>query len=162
MVQLNHTEFAKRHGFSRQYVGQLVKAGILTTENGLIETDVADEIIEKRQASAPNNRSSRGIGSEQQNRLFEAKLRAAEHKANILATKEKALMGEYISREATMKRIWDSERTVRDNILNVPDRISHQLVNVPDPAVIYRIIDDELRLALTSTANILTDLYPDG
>jgi hypothetical protein len=45
MELIKQSQWAKRHGFSRQYAGQLVQSGVIQLTGGLVDVEQADAAI---------------------------------------------------------------------------------------------------------------------
>lgn len=68
-----------------------------------------------------------------------------------LAVDEKR--GELVAVEAVKKEAYASGRVVRDALLNIPDRVAHQLAGEVDPAAIHQMLSQEIVQALEGLAN---------
>ena len=47
-------------------------------------------------------------------------------------------------------------RTVRDGLLNLPDRVAHELAHETDPSAVHLRLSSEIRAVLTALANNVT------
>ncbi len=55
---LTQKDYAVRRGVSKQYIGELVRKGVLPLKNGLIDPDMADAILEaRREPARPQRRA---------------------------------------------------------------------------------------------------------
>lgn len=61
--------------------------------------------------------------------------------------------GRLVLRTDVAKVIFESEKILRENMLNVPARISGTLAATTDPATVYQLLDAALREALQATAS---------
>ncbi len=61
--------------------------------------------------------------------------------------------GELVAVEAVKKEAFTLGRVVRDALLNIPDRVSHQLAGEIDPAAIHQMLSKEMQQALEGLAN---------
>lgn len=147
---MNQTQFAKRHGCSRQYIGQLVYAGEIDINDGFIDTDEADEIIAMKQSR--KNKTSDPDMKSLKLELMKAQLRNMQFRCSLLETKVKKESGELVSLREIEQEAFETARTVRDNLLNVPNRVSAQLAG-QDAATIHRILTEEFRAALETLGN---------
>ncbi len=68
--------------------------------------------------------------------------------------------GLLIDRAAEDRRDYEIAKTIRDAVLNVPDRVAAELAAISDPAALHRRLTEELRLALVALADTL-DAEPD-
>jgi len=69
-----------------------------------------------------------------------------------LAFEEKK--GKLIDAEKVKKDAFEVARQVRDQILNIPDRMAAELAGISDPDVIYEKLQDELSKTLEGIANV--------
>ncbi len=95
------------------------------------------------------------IGTRAQDAMDEPEARrrklAAEAQLAELALKKAE--GKLLDKEE-IKQLWfDKCRTIRDGILNIPDRISALVAAESDPARVYTILEIELRKALHEIAD---------
>lgn len=70
-----------------------------------------------------------------------------------LANDEKR--GRLIDAEVVRRESFDCARSIRDALLNLPDRLAGELAAEPDSAVVWRRLDEELRKALQAAADII-------
>jgi phage terminase Nu1 subunit (DNA packaging protein) len=70
-----------------------------------------------------------------------------------LANDEKR--GRLIDAEVVRRESFDCARSIRDALLNLPDRLAGELAAEPDSAVVWRRLDEELRKALQAAADIV-------
>jgi phage terminase Nu1 subunit (DNA packaging protein) len=70
-----------------------------------------------------------------------------------LANDEKR--GRLIDAEVVRRESFDCARSVRDALLNLPDRLAGELAAEPDAAVVWRRLDEELRKGLQAAADIV-------
>ena len=142
---MNQTQFAKRHGCSRQYIGQLVSAGEISIVNGLIDTDENDTVMSLKKTNKSKNCDPdiKTLKLE----LMKAQLKNIKHRCDLLETKVKKETGELVLLKDVEKEAFETARVVRNNLLNVPDRVSAQLIG-QDAATIHKILTTEFRQAL--------------
>lgn len=146
MAYISKSNFAKKHGFTKPYVSELLHTGILKEEpNGMLNEEEADYALELKRLGS---QQSRGNKSKLQELLIKVKLRNEIEKGKLLkletAEKEKTL----ISVEEVQKIILEGNRVVRDAILNIPDRVAFLLASTSDPVKLHKILTKELRAAL--------------
>jgi phage terminase Nu1 subunit (DNA packaging protein) len=64
--------------------------------------------------------------------------------------------GKLISADDVKHQAFKVARTVRDSILNLPDRVAAQLAAETDPGAVHLILTEELRKALEELQNVKT------
>lgn len=87
--------------------------------------------------------------------LVEAQQRATEERARKLRLENDAREGRLVPLERVRREAFDASRTIRDSMLNIPDRLSGELAADTDPTVIWRKLDAAIRAALASAADTL-------
>ncbi|MDR0744690.1 MAG: hypothetical protein LBE97_01920 [Holosporales bacterium] len=78
-------------------------------------------------------------------------------KGKILEAKAKAELGELVSVEEVKIAGYNNARVVRDNLLNIPDRIEFQLASLDNEKKIHEILLNEIR-AMLKAANVSFDI----
>ncbi len=139
MEKITQTEWAREIGVSKQYVCYLVKKGIVELEDGLIDREQANEAVAAiRDPSQPLRRKGgeieekRGNTSELSTMLLKTRIKNEMERGKLLEAKAKAEIGELISVEEVKTEAFNVARVVRNNLLNIPDRVSALLTPVAD------------------------------
>ena len=157
---INHgfAEWARRQGFSRQYVGKLIKLGKIKLTDGKIDEYIANaELENQRHFDLPQQRKGGGAYFVQDDlhKLFvKTKLKNEIEKGKLLEARVKAETGELVPIEEVRNSFFAKGRIVRDGILNIPNRISSLLATINDASKIHEILTQELR-------NVLEELSRD-
>jgi hypothetical protein len=107
------------------------------------EVQQAEGIIAdgQRVSAAPSYAQSRAIREAYQARLSK------------LEFEEKS--GRLVEIEKVKAEAFKVARMVRDGLLNLPDRISHELAHETDPARAHKLLSDEIRMILTGLSGRL-------
>lgn len=169
---LSQTDYAARRGVSRQYVGKLIREGVLPLHNGKINPLQADAILEarreparttwqQRQEQKPENvgddsaedirplMPQRGIpNSELPTLLLKTKIKSETEKAKLLEIKAKVEAGKYVDIDDVRSAAFRQGRIVRDNILVIADRVAPIFANMNDASEIHKLLTEELNKAL--------------
>ncbi|MDG7052361.1 MAG: hypothetical protein LKM45_00505 [Wolbachia endosymbiont of Alcedoecus sp.] len=149
MERITQTEWAKEQGFSKQYVCYLVKKGIVQLEDGLIDREQANEAMKAiRDPSQPLRRKNPGNTSDLSTALLKVRIKNEMEKGKILETKAKAEIGELVSVEEVKTEAFNVARVVRNNLLNIPDRVSALLASMSDTEKIHEMLTGEITTAL--------------
>lgn len=90
--------------------------------------------------------------------LTEAQLRVTFQREVKLELENMKSRGQLLDAVEERRRDFECARTVRDNILNVPDRLAAELAAESDPKRIHARLDEELRSALEVIAEALGGL----
>ena len=90
--------------------------------------------------------------------LADAMLRVTFQREVKLELENMKARGQLLDAAEERRRDFECARTVRDNILNVPDRLAAELAAESDPGRVHRRLDDELRAALEVLAEALSGL----
>lgn len=109
-------------------------------------------------ASKPKaNGKAAGDGAAAGPSLNEAQREVALGRAEAIRLANSQRAGRLIDGEAARRDAFECARTVRDALLNIPDRISAELAAEHDAAQVRARLDEELRNALESLARVLSD-----
>jgi len=162
---------ARRLGVSHTAVEKGLKAGRLPSSSGcdargrpkILNLDLA--VLEwARNASKPSpspaptpptNGNGTGEHLPSTPSLVEAQRRVAAQREIKLDLENRQRGGLLIDALVARRQSFEAARTVRDAILNVPDRIAAELAAETDPGRLHRRLEEELRRALVSLAEIL-------
>jgi hypothetical protein len=152
MSLITQTEWARRQGFSKQYVGKLISQGKIKLVDGMIDEKSANAVLQnQRDPNLPirrNGNCSYENQSDMHSLLVKTKLKNEIERGKLLEVKVKAEMGELISAEKVRQAMFAKGRIIRDGILNVPDRVSSLLATINDASQIHEILMKELREVL--------------
>jgi hypothetical protein len=153
MSLISQTEWARRQGFSKQYVGKLISQGKIKLVNGMIDERTANAVLEnQRDPSLPLRRTGDGTyeqRNEMHDLLVKTKLKNEIERGKLLEAKVKSEIGELISAEKVRNAMFAKGRIIRDGMMNIPDRISSLLANENDTAKIHEILSKEIQEVLT-------------
>jgi hypothetical protein len=153
MSLISQSEWARRQGFSKQYVGKLISQGKIKLTDGMIDEKSANAVLQnQRDPSLPirrNGNSSYENQSDMHDLLVKTKLKNEIERGKLLEAKVKSEMRELISAEKVRNAMFAKGRIIRDGMMNIPDRISSLLANENDAAKIHEILSKEIREVLT-------------
>ncbi len=152
MTLITKSEFARRHGFSKQYVTELMRTGVLEEVNGQVDEDDANYALSLKQAIGRERRAKNVQKGNLQELYIRAKLQNEIEKGKILklerAEKEQSL----ISTDKVQETLFRKGRVIRDAFLNLPDRVSSQL-EMQSAYTIHTILTKEIRTILEELSN---------
>ena len=141
MALITKTQFAKKHGFSKQYVSELLREGVLQEEsNGMLDEGNADYALSLKQ-------QSRGNKSKLQELFLKAKLQNELERGKLLkletAEKEQSL----IPAEQVKDTLFRKGRAIREAFMNLPDRVA-SVLEMKDARTIHIALSKEIRSIL--------------
>jgi hypothetical protein len=146
-------EWAKRSGFSKQYANRLVKSGVIRLINGKVDIDEANATLASiRNPSRQESRKGLQNVSDLSTLLLKTRITHEMEKGKILEAKAKAELGELMPVEAVKTAAYNKARVVRDNLLNIPDRVASQLASLDNEKKIHEILLSEIRSVLEALA----------
>jgi hypothetical protein len=152
MALISQSEWARRQGFSRQYVNKLIKEGKIKPIDGMIDEGVANSILTRqRDPNQPIRRNGGGTYEERNDihdLLVKTKLKNEIERGKILEARAKTELGQLVSVEEVKKVAFARGRIIRDGMLNIPDRISALLATINDASQIHEILTKEIREVL--------------
>ncbi|MBV0900103.1 MAG: hypothetical protein KTV77_05280 [Wolbachia endosymbiont of Fragariocoptes setiger] len=154
MTLITQTEWAKSQGFSKQYVCYLVKQGIVELKNGMIDREQANEaLMTIRNPSQPLRRKGEVSSNELSTMLLKTRIKNEVERGKLLEAKAKAEIGELVRVEEVKRDAFNTARVVRNNLLNIPDRVSALLASMSDAERIHETLAEEIRAALEELHN---------
>jgi hypothetical protein len=152
MALISQSEWARRQGFSKQYVGKLISQGKIKLTDGMIDEKSANAVLQnQRDPSLPirrNDNSSYENQSDMHDLLVKTKLKNEIERGKLLEARVKTEMGQLISAEKVRHAMFAKGRIIRDGILNIPDRVSSLLATINDASQIHEILTKELKEVL--------------
>ncbi len=153
--KITQTEWAKEQGFSKQYVCYLVKKGIVELEDGLVNREQANEAVAAiRDPSQPLRRKNPENTSNLSTMLLKTRIKNEMERGRLLEAKAKAEIGELVAVEEVKNEAFNVARVVRNNLLNIPNRVSALLASLSDTEKIHMALTEEI----TNSLQELSDL----
>jgi hypothetical protein len=153
MSLISQTEWAKRQGFSKQYVNKLLKNGKIKLIDGMIDEKSANAVLQnQRDPNLPirrNGSNSYESQSDMHDLLVKTKLKNEIERGKLLEARVKSEIGQLISAEKVRRAMFAKGRIIRDGMMNIPDRVSSLLATISDAAKIHEILSNEIREVLT-------------
>ncbi len=110
-----------------------------------------DKAVEEWRAGATKADQRSGPGST----LVQAQLGVAEQRKEALSLANAQKRGELVSAAAAERAAFDCARTVKEALLNLPDRLAAELAGESDPRRVHERLEQEVRSALESLAEVL-------
>lgn len=148
MALISQAEWARKHGFSRQYANQLIKEGTLKSVEGKIDEEQADMALAAiRDLSKTEKRSSQE-STELSTLLLKTRIKNEMERGKLLEARAKVEIGELVSVDEVKQAAFNKARIVRDNLLNIPDRVANLLASVDDASKIHELLSQEIRNSL--------------
>ena len=144
-------KYAEHRRVSHTAVQKAIKQGrIKTTPDGKIDVEQADREWDRNTSpvNAPK-RAPRGGGGAAGGPTY-AQSRAVRelYLARLAKIEFEERAGKLVSRDQVTVAAFTKARTVRDNLLNIPDRVAAVLAAETDPVRTHQILTDEIRKAL--------------
>lgn len=152
MALITKSEFARRHGFSKQYVTELIRTGVLQEVNGQLDEDDADYALSLKQAIGREKRAKNVQKGNLQELYIRAKLQNEIEKGGILKLEKAEKEQSLISADKVQETLFHKGRVIRDAFLNLPDRGSSQL-EMQSAYTIHTTLTKEIRAILEELSN---------
>jgi len=161
MALLSLRAYAKHRGVSLAAVQKAIHSGRITPNaDGLIESDRADAEWaaktrpgQRRTRSAPpavrEPAEASGAGGLD---YFRARAIRESYLARLAKIEFEEKTAKLISRDEVQVAAFTKARTVRDNLLNIPDRLAATLASESDADKVHQILTGEIRKALDELA----------
>jgi pyruvate/2-oxoglutarate dehydrogenase complex dihydrolipoamide acyltransferase (E2) component len=166
MALLSLRAYAKHRGVSLAAVQKAIHSGRITPNaDGLIDTDRAD--AEWSAKTRPGQRRARpappsarepaeaaGAGGLD---YFRARAIRESYLARLAKIEFEEKTAKLVSRDEVQVAAFTRGRVVRDNLLNIADRLAATLAAESDVDRVHRILSDEIRMALDALAGPNSD-----
>lgn len=176
---VSQAEWARRRGFSRQYVSKLVATGVVRLVDGLIDPEVADRALEaRREPARPVRRSAPPTGTPSRSSpqparspsgrlgsdlaelsgadlptiLLKARTKTEVEKGKLLELKAKVEAGKFVDADEVNVAAFNKARIVRDALLNIASRLAPLVAAESNERACFDLIDREIRQALEELA----------
>ncbi|WP_419835375.1 hypothetical protein [Endozoicomonas atrinae] len=152
MKLLSQSEFARRQGWSRQYVGKLVKSGKITLVNGKVDPEQAQAAIKAQSEPSTELRAKSQSGtilpasptdSRQAVDFVTARTMREAFKAKMAKMEYEEKAGKLTDASKVREEAFRAGRIVRDSLLGIPDRLSDVLAAENDPAQVRQLLMGE-------------------
>ncbi len=148
MALISQAEWARKHGFSRQYANQLIKEGTLKTIEGKIDEEQADMALAAIRDFSKTEKRSSQESTELSTLLLKTRIKNEMERGKLLEARAKVEIGELVSVDEVKQAAFNKARIVRDNLLNIPDRVANLLASVNDASKIHELLSQEIRNSL--------------
>ena len=160
---LTQKDYAAKRKVSKQYIGKLVKEGVLSLKNGKIDPIQADAILEARREPARQTKEEKAMqtiatdtvpqtrsisNSELPTLLLKTRIKSESEKAKLLEIKAKVEAGKYVDVDEVRAAAFKQARIVREHILILADRLAPILASISDATEIHKILQTEHNKAL--------------
>ena len=150
MADLSLRAFAKRLKVSDMAVRKAIASGRLKKsvgKNGKGQPVITNAALAIKEWAANAAKPGKGTVS-----LAEAQRRVAVERERGMKIANDIKEGRLIPAEQATRAGFTAARVIRDNVLNIPARVSAELAAESDAAKVFTRLDTELRLALSTMA----------
>lgn len=152
--------YARHRGVALQAVQKAIQTGRIRTVKDASGKDKIDPDISDREwgetTDASKQRSGpEGSGSASSASQTYAKARAMReaYLAQVAKLTYEEKIGKLVDADTVRTQTFETARVVRDAILNIPNRIAHELASETDPLNVQTLLTTELTKALEELAN---------
>lgn len=155
MALVSIRKYAEHRGVSHTAVQKAVKQGRIATTNGQIDVEQADRewrrntnpLAKVTEPAGNTEAPSAGVTYAQSRAVRESYL------ARLAKIEFEERSGKLVSRDEVAIAAFTKARTLRDNLLNIPDRVAAVLAAEVDPVRTHHILTDEIRRALNELSS---------
>ena len=162
MALVSQSEFAKRNGWTRQYVSKLVRQGRIRLENGKVNeiaalralkadaepSTVLREKVPEKRSLTPAVSSPAPMESRPSVDYLTARTMREAYRAKMTRMEYEQKQGKLTDAARVREDAFQAGRIVRDAILALPDRLADILAAENNPGKVHQLLRDELELAL--------------
>jgi hypothetical protein len=146
--------FAKSLGVSHTAVQKAVASGRLA-KSVVRDAKGRPVIVDAGLARAEWGQQARPTRARYSTTLVEAQRRVALQRARGLKLANDQKSGRLVEVSKVAREAFESARTIRDAMLNLPSRLSAELFAAPDEPTLRARLEAEIRLVLTSAGDTL-------
>ncbi|WP_252177205.1 hypothetical protein [Endozoicomonas sp. 4G] len=163
MTLISQSEFAKRQGWSRQYVAKLVKSGKIRLHKGKINPDEALKAIQAQAEPStvlrkpPVSADSLPVAptdSRQAVDFVTARTMREAFRAKMAKMEYEEKAGKLTEASKVREDAYRAGRMLRDALLGIPDRLADVLAAEEDSMAVRQLLENEIEQALEKLANI--------
>ena len=153
MALVSLRQYAKHRGVSHTAVEKAAKQGRIKLTDGKLDVEAADRDWSLNSspvnAPKPHPRTATGGDGPASGPTY-AQSRAVRelYLARLSKIEFEERAAKLVSRDEVTVAAFTKARTVRDNLLNIPDRLAAMLAAEVDPTQVHQILSDEIRKAL--------------
>ncbi len=160
--RVSQSEFAKRQGWSRQYVGKLVKSGKIVLVKGKVDPEQALAAIKAQSEPSTELRAKSQSGtilpasptdSRQAVDFVTARTMREAFKAKMAKMEYEEKAGKLTDAIKVREEAFRAGRIVRDSLLGIPDRLSDVLAAENDPVKVRQLLMDEFESILNELSH---------
>jgi len=150
--------YAKHRGVRLSAVQKAIQTGrIQTTPDGRIDSEQADADWEARTRPGQGRAAHRGTEPPRTDAAggldyFKARAIRESYLARLAKIEFEEKTAKLVSRDEVQVAAFTLARTVRDNLLNLPDRLAALLASESDADRVHQILTEEIRKALDELA----------
>ena len=152
MAFITKSEFARRHGFSKQYVTELIRTGVIQEINGKLDEDDADYSLSLKQTMGREKRAKNARRSDLQELYIKAKLKNEIEKGKILKLEAAEKSQSLIPADQVRETLFRKGRVIRDALLSLPDRVA-SVLEMQNARTIHITLTKEIRSILEDLSN---------
>lgn len=125
----------------------MVKEGALKAVEGKVDEEQADMTLAAiGDLSKTEKRSSQE--STELSTLLKIRIKNEMERGKLLEARAKVEIGALIAIDEVKQAAFNKARIVRDNLLNIPDRVANLLASVDDASKIHEFLSQEIRNSL--------------
>lgn len=160
------TEFAKSQGFTQPYVSYLINKGYIIPVKDKIDPEQAlaalaairkpgRRLFRKGTPETESSSLQTSKTAELSTVLLKTRIKNEVERGKLLEVEAKVKTGQYLDAQTVEKEAFQTARTVRDSLQNIPDRVSSLLASLSNSNEIYDILTQEIRTALETLSEKL-------
>ncbi|WP_422472654.1 hypothetical protein [Endozoicomonas sp. ALB032] len=162
MTLISQSEFAKRQGWSRQYVAKLVKSGKIRLHKGKVNPDEALKAIQAqsepstvlRKPASQDHLPVAPTDSRQAVDFVTARTMREAFRAKMARMEYEEKAGKLTDAAKVRDDAFRAGRMLRDALLGIPDRLADVLAAEEDSLAVRQLLENEIEQALEKLANI--------
>jgi hypothetical protein len=160
---MDQVQYAKHRGKTKQYINQLVHAGVLVMRGKKIEVAASDQVLDDRQLPEIEEPPAAWVvtsartddGAPQRTSYAEARTIRTVFQAKLARLDFETKQGKLIEADGVRQRISEHVRALRDGLLGLPDRLASTLAAETDQRKVHVLLKAEITRELEALAHAI-------
>jgi hypothetical protein len=165
---MSQAEYGRHRGKTRQYIGQLLKAGVLVMRGGKVDVEASDAVLDDQPVDDPvasptmqasvNQPPPRPTADGQGASFGQARTIEMVFRAKLRRLEFETKQGKLIDADQYRNAAANAIRTFRDALLGIPDRLATTLAAESDPKKVHLALRTELTRELEAASDAVRSL----
>ena len=137
----------------RGHHAAVISADASKRDRSTVPTSDPPPVISRGDAAAALKRLVADLPDDEIPDLYESRGRKEHYQAELAKLQVSQQRKELVSAEDVKREAFAMGRSIRDGMMNIPDRLAAQVAAISDPREVHRVMSEEIRVALRMLAD---------